>query len=477
MLKMAGFPVALIALLLLALPRLILIPLHYAPDPNEGWNAFHAIMAASRATLYPPPGALTGNNYPPLSFYAVRFIAYFTGDAIIAGRLISLFSILAASALIWRIVTNITRNKTAAGWAAILFLAYNVTLFRSYFCLNDPQWLAHAVALLGIATLFPAEPAPLTRPRIAASSFLLVAAGFVKQNLIGFPAAITLWLLITHRRHFALWLLSGAFFTLAGLLLCRLVYGASFLPDLLFSARHYSPARAIIKSLPILAALSPMVVASLRLPRQNKQAALFPIAVTVCLVTGIIQRGGIGVDINAHFETLIAASIGTGIALAAPARKRARHWLLAPFIILVPLAAAQSIAALRHLNRNLANWHSAIAHIAAVPGNVACDNLAYCYWAGKSYSADFFLYGQRFLQTGNGTALQEAVNNHSIIAAELPGQPVSCQSNPLAHLFRAAAPAIFYRNKIIELAALPTPLPAASCSTGSAAPPVPRAAN
>ncbi len=474
---MAAFPLAIFALILLALPRLILIPLHYAPDPNEGWNAFHALMAASRATLYPPPGALTGNNYPPLSFYAARLITHFTGDAIIAGRLISLVSTLAASALIWRIVTNITRNKIAAAWAAILFLAYNVTLFRSYFCLNDPQWLAHAVALCGIATLLPAEPAQLTRVRVIASSFLLVAAGFVKQNLIGFPAAITLWLLIMHRRHFVLWLLTGVFFTLAGLWLCRLLYGASFLPDLLFSARHYSPARAIIKSLPILAALSPMVVASLRLPRQNKQAALFPVAVIICLITGIIQRGGIGVDINAHFETLIAASIGTGIALAAPARKRARLWLLAPFIILVPLAAAQSIAALHNLNRNLASWHGAIAHIAALPGNVACDNLAYCYWAAKPYSADFFLYGQRFLQTGNATALQEAVNQRAIIAAELPSTATSCQSNPLAHLFRAAAPAILYRNKTIELAAPPAPLPVTACSIGSAAPPAPPAAN
>ena len=47
----------------------IAIGLHVPLDPNEGWNAYHALAAMSGQALYPHD--LMVNNYPPLSFYVV----------------------------------------------------------------------------------------------------------------------------------------------------------------------------------------------------------------------------------------------------------------------------------------------------------------------------------------------------------------------------------------------------------------------
>ncbi len=57
-------------------------------DPNEGWNAAHALRAMAGQPLYPPPGALLVNNYPPLSFYVVGALGRISGDTIMAGRLV-----------------------------------------------------------------------------------------------------------------------------------------------------------------------------------------------------------------------------------------------------------------------------------------------------------------------------------------------------------------------------------------------------
>ena len=57
-------------------------------DPNEGWNAYHAAAAIAGAPLYPGTDRFMVNNYPPLSFYAVGWLGWIVGDAIVAGRLV-----------------------------------------------------------------------------------------------------------------------------------------------------------------------------------------------------------------------------------------------------------------------------------------------------------------------------------------------------------------------------------------------------
>src|ERR1700742_2733376 len=88
--------IAILAVLVLGLfARNALAMLAHVPlDPNEGWNAAHAMAAAAGRPLYPSPNASLVNNYPPLSFYIVGALAHLSGDFIVAGRILSLLAFL-----------------------------------------------------------------------------------------------------------------------------------------------------------------------------------------------------------------------------------------------------------------------------------------------------------------------------------------------------------------------------------------------
>src|ERR1700733_5609665 len=146
--------IATILVILLGASRLWLIPAHFSADTNEGWNAFQAVNALGAGPLYPSPQALTSNNYPPLSFYLVGWAGRLFGDTIVAGRIVSLISVLVVAAEIFVVVRRFTGpGSLAPSIGTLLFLGFNVTLFRSYFGMNDPQWLAHALMMMGVAAL------------------------------------------------------------------------------------------------------------------------------------------------------------------------------------------------------------------------------------------------------------------------------------------------------------------------------------
>src|ERR1700730_16883214 len=55
--------------------------------PTEGWNAYFQDAAAAGLRLYPDPAGFVGNNYPPLSFYAIGLIGKLTDvDNLFVGR-------------------------------------------------------------------------------------------------------------------------------------------------------------------------------------------------------------------------------------------------------------------------------------------------------------------------------------------------------------------------------------------------------
>ncbi len=444
---------------LLAATRLALTFAHFAADPNEGWNAVHAIIAMGGGKLYPPAVALTGNNYPPISFYVTGWLGELFGDYIVAGRLLSVASILGTAALIFLAARQIAHQSRAASYAALLFLLYSTTLFRSYFDLNDPQWLAHVFEVAALATL-PAPDstsAPSTR-RIVMAALLFVLSGFIKQNLVGIPCAVTICLAIADRRSLAVWLASGLIFVSLGFATCYVLYGAPFFPDVLLTPRSYSVGRAVTKAAPILLAMAPLIVVTLsafRRAGQDFRILLVIVATILCLATSVIQRAGSGVDINAHFETLIVLSIGCAVALSgspnsgspnsgSPNRGRLLLWLFAPFIVLVPLAGIKAYQSISEEHRERAAWHAMEAQIRSIPGPVACENLAYCYWAGKGYELDFFLYNQRILVGAGTQALGEVLRKHALRAAEIR-LPAGGRDDRLSALLYADRDKVLYR--------------------------------
>lgn len=414
------FSLGFVLVILLGSTRLAFLLTHISTDPDEGWNAVHAVLAMGNGALYPRDG-LIGTNYPPVSFLLVGMIGKLTGDMIFAGRLVAVCGILCTAGLVWQISLKLTRARFAASAALLLFCLYNVTLCRSYLGMDDPQWLGLSFSLLGLTLLLP--PAANTKPnwqRTSLAALLFVTSGFVKQNLIGIPMAVTLWLALEERQTFMVWILASCAALTLGLGLCAYAYGSPFFHNVFLVPRRYVASRAILRSLPFLFTFLPMIFAScwlLRFQKQDVRLRLLLICVPTTLITGILQRCGVGVDINAHFETLSVLCIVSGLTIART--PRTWWWFAIPFLFLVPLSVSKAWRDIASYPQRLATFQAMEAHILSKNGPVACEDLAYCYWTGKGYQLDFFLYGQRVLATRSNKALRTAITDGKISLAEI----------------------------------------------------------
>ena len=408
--------------------RVWLIPAHFSTDPNEGWNAFQAARALGAGPLYPAPGALTSNNYPPVSFFVVGWLGRALGDNIVAGRVIALISVLIVAGIIFAAVRTISSRAAAGAMVGVLlFLAYNVTIFRSYLAMDDPQWLGHVPMTAGLCLLLTgSRHEPLGLWRIVSAALLMLAGGLVKHNLVAFPLAVTLWL--SHdRRALVIWIATAALTLAAAAALLDGLYGLAFFADLFNADRHYSWLRMLSRSALPLAAMAPMIVVSLQLRKfrlADRRLDLLLLALLASVPLGMLQRGGQGVDRNAHFEALIALSIATGVSLgyAGPALSRPFRklpWLIVPFAFLLPGAAQADLQDLLRRDERQAVWSMMQDRIAATSGRVACETSALCYWAGKSFELDFFLYGQHVAAHHDATALMQALAEHRFSAIQL----------------------------------------------------------
>lgn len=454
-LRMAAIGFALVLVLVLLAGRLWLIPARISLDPNEGWNAFQAERAMGAARLYPPPGSLTGNNYPPLSFFIVGSIGRMVGDNIVAGRIVALASLLVVSGLVFAAAREIMgRRNSGPTVGALIFLGFNVSIFRSYLCMDDPQWLGHALMTAGMFLFFAGDTRkPLESGRVVAAALLVLAGGFTKQNLVAFPLAATVWLAMHDRHALKIWILTSIVtLGIAGYLL-QYAYGAAFFADLLASERHYSWVRMALRSAGPVVAMVPMMLVTGRLWKGrlwkgrlrkirtlDRRIDLVLLMVVISVPLGIVQRSGQGVDRNAHFEALIALSLATAVSLersglaqdqAIPLRPLL--WLLAPFLILLPAALHADGGELLHRGDREAAWSIMENRVAATTGRVACETSAICYWAGKPFEIDFFLYGQHVAIHHDAATLTRALAERRFAAIELDREPLRPPPGELAN--------------------------------------------
>src|SRR6195256_4507237 len=187
-----GVPL-LIALIAPAYRSTLLIAINY----NEGWNAYHAAALVSGGKLYYPAAATVTNNYPPLSFLIVGAVTNFAGDAIFAGRLVVWIGFLGTAFLINAILRRLGNDPVASAFGAMLFTAYSVVQFNIYVGIYDPQWLAHAVMLLGLWIYFGNPNAPWSS---IAAGVVMGLALFIKHNIVALPLVFVLWLFVYDRR-------------------------------------------------------------------------------------------------------------------------------------------------------------------------------------------------------------------------------------------------------------------------------------
>lgn len=421
--------------------------LHLPLDPNEGWNAYHAASAMAGAPLYPGPSSFMVNNYPPLSFYLVGALGRIVGDNIFVGRMVSLLSLCAVAFGIYSVARHMGCKRLEAAFAPLLFAA-GMLAFTDYVGMDDPQMLAHAIAVAGFVVLL-REPRPATR--IAAAAMFFVLAFFVKHNVIVMPVAATAWLAL-HDRRSALRLAGfGIAFALIGLALFRLTYGINLL-TVLHSARtftlenfreglwnwlHWS-----------LVPLGGLVI--LTFTREtDRYVRLCAIYAAFGIILGLCFMGGAGVDANVLFDADIALALGTALLLD---RLEDAKWRAAAAVAFtLPLFFAgwmnagddwRSVDAWLHPRRDEATLaQKDIAFLETRSGPALCEMQSFCYWAHKSASVDVFNVGEQF-DTGvrSDESLAQQIEAHRFAAIQFdPDSPYSLGENvhnAVAHAYR-----------------------------------------
>ncbi len=393
----AALTLALLIRNMLAIP--VLAPL----DPNEGWNAAHALSILARRALYPPPQGLMVNNYPPLSFYLVGALSRLTGDAVIAGRILALLSFLGTCGGIVLVLQQMACGARGRLFA-VLFFAATLLIASDYVGMDDPQLLGHAVQLAALLLLL--------RERILAAALIFAASLFIKHNLLALPLAAAAWLFRRDQRAAWRFLLCGIAATGLGLVLFRLLYGANLLA-LLGSARLLSLANVQFGIAHLWWAALPLA-ASVTLRSPWKGFCL--IYAGSALIFGLGFSAGDGVDTNALFDLAIACALALGLLSQSGCMPAFAALCALPLFLIFNFSDNNFF-----FTRDFAAQSARdIAFLKSRPGPALCDQLSLCLWAGKGAQVDVFNVGEQ-IKTGtrDPAALAQMIAAHRFAVLQL----------------------------------------------------------
>jgi hypothetical protein len=379
------------------------LPLHIDYNYNEGWNAYFATRAAQGMEIYAQTNGLVWANYPPVSFYVLSLFRPWVTDYVVAGRLLAGIAYLSVGLGLVMIGARLCRSWTVGGLMAAFFLTGMGVHYRMYVAMNDPQMLAHAFMVSGVAVYVWRANAGT----VILAAALIVIGGFTKHTLLGVPLAMTVYVAAFDRPRLWLWIGALALFSAAGFWLCYSLFGPDFFTQI-FATRTYSLKDLIQKcsewfsvwSLPLAA----LVVAWAALPTDR---GIF-LGVALALASSIVAvplSGGAGVFYSVMFDVLIGLSIGVGAVvarvrtLAGPSTRSAVIAFVLPLAmslcLLLP-APASLARALNHVfgNEWLARYAAAgvedTDYLRDRSGPAFCEKLAICYWAGKAFEIDHF---------------------------------------------------------------------------------------
>jgi len=377
-------------------------------DENEGWNAYFADAAMGRMALYPSRDLLITNNYPPLSFYITGGLGRLIGDPILAGRLLSLVAVAVIAAGVALMVKRLGGGTLEACIGAAYFVATMCRFFSSYTGTNDPHLLAQAIMTLGFVAFMRAA----TEDRgYIAPILLMVAAGFIKHNIVVMPLASMVWLGIHRPRRMVRCGLVAVCAIAAGFALCFAAFGENFLFNFtsprIFHLGHSIGAVGHLQWVAVGLVIW-LYVGWTR--RADPGVRICNLLIGLGLLLFFIQKSGDGVAHNAQFELVFGVSIGVGLAFAqAPLLPPARSFptdtlrfagLLAICLRLVLSTRVELVRLLADasFHTEIANREAAMAatvsRIKMIPGDVLCDPFA-SYRAGKPFVVDYFNCGQR----------------------------------------------------------------------------------
>jgi hypothetical protein len=351
-------------------------------DPNEGWNAAHALSLLSGHGLYPPPQSLMVNNYPPLSFYAVAALTRLTGDAVIAGRILSLLAFFGATAGIAGVMRQWGLSAHAT-WVAVLFFAATLLIASDYVGMDDPQLLGHTVQLGALLLLL--------RGRLLGAAAVFAAGLLVKHNLVALPLAAALWLWRRDSKAGLRFVLAGLGFSILGLGLFRLSYGINLL-SVIASSRLASLANLEQAVRNLWWAVLPL--AGLALVKDARRDFCL-IYAGAALAVGLGFSLGDGVDVNVFFDLAIACAFALGLAAETNSARAALCALPLPLFLMINFHDNNYFFTADFRAQSARD----IAFLKSHPGPALCDQLSLCLWAGKGAAVDVFNSGEQ-IKTG-----------------------------------------------------------------------------
>lgn len=376
-------------------------------DPNEGWNAYHALAAMSGGALYPHD--LMVNNYPPLSFYIVGILGDSLGDFIIAGRLVSLVSFLAVAMGLVALVRQLGGQVLDGIFAGLLF-AGALLITSNYVAMNDPQLLGHALQIEALLLLLRAAPA------LWPAALLLVAGMFVKQNLIAMPLAALIWLAWRDRHQAQRLALYGLGFGVAGLVATRLGLGVNLFAEMAAPRLwRMANATAAIEHYLFWAGIPLLLTAWLGWRgRHDPWMRFATLYAAIALVIGAGFSAGDGVDTNIFFDLDIAIALSVGLAF----RRLPPAW---HGFLGLAYAAPLALFLARNFHDSSFNYTEIfqrqapldIGQLTVARGPALCEQLSLCYWAGKPAEVDVFNMSEQILTGGRkADGLAQLVRDH-----------------------------------------------------------------
>jgi hypothetical protein len=373
--------------------------------PTESWNAYHQDAVITGEPLYPAPGGLTVNNYPPLSFYAIGWIASWTGDPLFVGRVLSVVALVGLALMIAVVVRQLGGGWTAGGIAGAWFVAFLAVTFDTVIAADDPQLFAEFM-MLGALAWFLARDA---RGLAAEPPILLMAvAGFWKHNIAAIPVTVLLWLILRDGRRALRPFLFAIGCVALGLALCAAAYGPHIFFANLLGPRSYEPFRMLIALARlqwVLPALAIWAVWAWR-ARHTQAAQFTALFIGVGLVLYVVQWIADAVLTNSQFDLDIAAAVGLGLTYQHAevfnwSRPAARTLVVA--IVAIRLAATGHIESAlvafdpnyrRTISDHVAIERKEAGRVANIPGSVGCTIKEVCRMAGKAFVFDEFTVGQ-----------------------------------------------------------------------------------
>jgi len=429
---------AILALMLLTVITLFQFPLRRINSPsevnfNEGWNAYRQAFAKQGVPLYgAPPDLLTGStNYPPVSFHLIALLSG-GGDVVKTARWVSFISLLVTGLLIALIVRELGADPTIAVYSMLLYILGITVFLPDRLGMDDPQLLAEVFTTAGLYCYLRARNRVVL---LCASAFAFCLAGFTKQNLIAFPAAVAIDLLIRHRKHFAIWLGAMAGFAALFTGLTFAIDGRYFFQHLLVHrAYSFDAGLGSVTHFYLLTFQGIIVIALAWTLCRFRSQPLLAAAFLLSNALAFALAGGDGVDLNIYFNSFAAAIMVCGVALAEidrlaaawpsqpnPSPSPGRSAVSGPAVATALMAALLLCIAMRfpdrlreaHLKGQLlaeddAGFRDAVDLMKSTPGPALCESLLVCYRAGKPYIFDTY------------TAIEEIKSHHTDVDSTVP---------------------------------------------------------